>query len=144
MAYDEDFFAWTQAQAVLLREGAWHELDMANLAEEIESLGRSDRRAVRSSLKVLVMHLLKWQYQPSGRLTGYSWHNSIAQARDEMAMLFEDSPGLRRQVAGWLTQDYPRARQTASDQTHLLLATFPATCPWTAEQVLDNDFWPET
>lgn len=141
--YDQDFYAWTQAQAAFLREGAWRELDMPNLAEEIDSLGKSDRRAIRSHLKILVLHLLKWQYQPSMRQSGHSWRSSITNARDEIAVLLEDSPSLRRHVAALLTQGYPSARDTVSDETHLPLATFPIACPWTVEQVLDTAFWPD-
>jgi hypothetical protein len=141
--YDEDFYAWTQEQAALLREGAVDELDLANLAEEIESLGKSDRRALGSHLRNLVLHLLKWHYQPSGRLTGHSWQSSIRNARADIAVLLEDSHTLRHEVAGLLVRWYPLARLDAADETRLPRATFPAVCPWTPEQVLDDDFWPE-
>lgn len=141
--YDQDFYAWTQEQAALLREGALHDLDVTNLAEEIESLGKSDRRTLGSHLRNLVLHLLKWRYQPAGRSSGHSWRSSIRNARAEIAVLLEDSPSLRREVSGLLTRWYPLARQDAADETGLPLATFPEACPWTAEQVLDTDFWPE-
>ena len=140
--YDQDFYAWTQEQAALLREGAVHELDLTNLAEEIESLGKSDRRALGSHLRNLVLHLLKWQYQPSGRLTGHSWQSSIRNARAEIAVLLEDSHSLQQECAELLVRWYPLARLDAADETRLPLDTFPATCPWTPEQVLDPDFWP--
>jgi hypothetical protein len=140
--YEQDFYAWTQEQAALLREGALHELDLANLAEEIESLGKSDRRALGSHLRNLVMHLLKWQYQPSGRLTGHSWESSIQNARDEIAMILEDSHSLGPTVPEVLARRYPLARQNAATETRLPLALFPAACPWTPEQVLDPNFWP--
>jgi hypothetical protein len=141
--YEQDFYAWTQEQAALLRQGAVHALDLANLAEEIESLGISQKHALASHLRNLVMHLLKWQYQPSGRLTGQSWQSSIINARDEIATLLEDVPSLQPQVAALLTRRYPAARRLAQSETDLPLATFPATCPWTPEQVLEADFWPE-
>ena len=140
--YNQDFYAWTQEQAALLREGALHDLDVTNLAEEIESLGKSDRRALGSHLRNLVLHLLKWHGQPAGRYTGSSWRSSIRNARAEIAVLLEDSPRLRREVSGLLARWYPLARQDAADETGLLLATFPEACPWTAEQILDADFWP--
>jgi hypothetical protein len=140
--YDDDFYTWTQEQAALLREGAVHELDLVNLAEEIESVGKRDRRALGSHLRNLVMHLLKWQYQPSGRLSGQSWTSSIRNARAEITVLLEDSPSLQREVAGLLARWYPLARLDASDETGLPLATFPETCPWTQEQVQAPDFWP--
>ena len=141
--YDEDFYAWSREQAALLREGALHDLDVTNLAEEIESLGKSDRRALGSHLRNLVLHLLKWHYQPGGRHPSRSWRTSIRNARAESAVLLDDSPSLRREVSGLLARWYPLARQDAADETGLPLVTFPEVCPWTTEQVLDADFWPE-
>ena len=117
-------------------------LDREALAEEIESLGKSDRRALGSHLRNLVLHLLKWQYQPSGRLTGHSWQSSIRNARAEIAVLLEDSHSLQQEGAGLLVRWYPLARLDAADETRLPLDTFPVTCPWTPAQVLDADFWP--
>jgi hypothetical protein len=141
--YDSDFYIWTQSQAALLREGAWQELDMTNLAEEIESLGARDRRELHRRLQRLVTHLLKWQHQLSRRQTGHSWRSTIRTQRNEIATLLEQSPSLRRTVPEALSARYLHAREDASDQTRLPLGTFPATCPWTAEQVLDAGFWPE-
>jgi len=140
--YEQDFYAWTQEQATLLRDQKTQALDFANLAEEIESLGISQKHALASHLRNLVMHLLKWQYQPSGRLTGHSWQSSIIHARDEIATILEDVPGLQPQVAALLTRRYPAARRLAQSETGLPLATFPPDCPWDSEQVLDPDFWP--
>jgi hypothetical protein len=141
--YDHDFYAWTQEQAALLREGAVHDLDVTNLAEEMESLGKSDRRALGSHLRNLVLHLLKWHAQPTGRHPGPSWRSSIRNARAEIAVLLDDSPSLRREVPGLLVRWYPLARLDAADETGVPLATFPDTCPWTPAQVLDDAFWPE-
>jgi len=141
--YDQDFFAWTQTTAALIRGGKWYDLDPASVAEEIESLGKSDRRTLGSHLKNLVLHLLKWHYQPASRQPGHSWRQSIRNARAEIAVLLEDSPSLRQAVPLLLARWYPLARQDAADETGLLLATFPEVCPWTAAQVLDAEFWPE-
>src|SRR5215475_8808190 len=105
--YDQDFYTWTQEQAALLREGAVDALDLTNLAEEIESLGKSDRRALGSHLRNLVLHLLKWRYQPSGRQTGHSWQSSIRNARAEIDVLLEDSRSLQQEVVGLLARWYP-------------------------------------
>lgn len=139
--YEQDFYAWTQEQAALLREGAWPALDGANLAEEIESLGKRDRRELGSRLQTLTMHLLKWCYQPSERSAG--WRGTIRSARREIAAVLADSPSLRRQVPGLLTVGYTEACADASDETGLPCTTFPVGCPWTPEQVLDAAFWPE-
>lgn len=141
--YEQDFYTWTQEQAALLREGAVTELDLANLAEEIESLGARDRRELQRRLQRLVTHLLKWYYQPAKRQTGHSWRTTIRTQRHEIAALLEQSPSLRPTVSAVLAARYRAAREDASDQTHLPLLTLPATCPWTEAQVLDLTFWPE-
>jgi len=141
--YKQDFFEWTQTTAALIRAGKWYDIAPEALAEEVESLGARDHRELRRRLQRLVMHLLKWQYQPSGRQTGHSWRSTIRTQRQEIADLLEQSPSLRRTVPDALMARYALAREHASGQTHLPLVTFPETCPWTPEQVLDTDFWPE-
>src|SRR5215510_9107875 len=140
--YKQDFYRWTREQAALLEARQFDTLDMANLVEEITSLGISQKHALGSHLRNLVLHLLKWHYQPSGRLTGQSWRSSIRNARAEIAVLLEDSHRLEREVAGLLARWYPLARLDAADETGLPLATFPETCPWKRNEVLDPDFWP--
>ena len=141
--YAQDFFAWTQTTAALIRAGKWYDIAPEALAEEVESLGARDHRELRRRLQRLVTHLLKWQYQPSGHQTGHSWQSTIRTQRHEIADLLEQSPSLRRTVPDALNARYTLAREHASNQTRLPLATFPETCPWTVEQVLDADFWPE-
>ena|SRR2546425_3265475 len=141
--YEQDFYAWTQTTAALIRAGKWDDLAPEVLAEEVESLGVRDHRELRRRLQRLVTHLLKWQYQPAGRQTGHSWRSTIRTQRQEIADLLEQSPSLCRTVPEALRTRYALAREHASDQTHLPLATFPETCPWTPAQVLDADFWPE-
>jgi hypothetical protein len=142
--YDTDFYAWTQAQAAALRAKKWLALDVDNLAEEIESLGRSDRRAITHQLERLLLHLLKWVYQPDQRARrGRGWRGSVRQARTAIADLLEESPSLRDYPAQRVALAYRRARQQSAIQTGLPLATFPETCPWSSAQLLDEDFWPE-
>jgi hypothetical protein len=141
--YEQDFYAWTQQQAALLREGAVQELDCTNLAEEVESLGASDKRAITNQLVRLLAHLLKWRYQGARRQEGHSWHDSIEDARRMIALTIDDSPSLRDYPATRLAFAYQHARREARRETRLPLATFPATCPWTLAQILDEDFWPE-
>jgi hypothetical protein len=138
--YDTDFYAWTQAQAAALRDRKWTTLDVEHLAEEIASLGNEQRHAVRSHLRVLLWHLLKWAYQPDHRSP--SWLTSIGNARAEIADRLEDQPSLRPLVPALLASAYPRARRLAAAETDLPLATFPEVCPWPIERVLDDDFWP--
>lgn len=141
--YDRDFYEWTQHQAAALAVGHVSELDLANLAEEIESLGKRDRRELASRLGVLVMHLLKWRYQPERRRTGRSWWNTIRTQRRDIRQLLQQSPSLRRLVPEMIEVDFLEVRFDASQQTGLSLETFPETCPWTTEQLLDETFWPQ-
>lgn len=141
--YNHDFYAWTQQQAALLRDQKTPALDYANLAEEIESLGRSEKRELGNRLHILVMHLLKWRYQPQGHAESHSWEDTIWHQRTQIMLLLEESPSLRREIPVRLARHYPLARRDAARETRLPLATFPETCLWTVEQILHEDFWPD-
>jgi Domain of unknown function DUF29 len=141
VAYDEDFFAWTQEQARLLREGEFSELDVENVAEELESMGRSDKRELRNRLIQLIMHLVKWQYQPGFR--SRSWTSTISEQRDQIRESLNESPSLRPTVITDLPRVYRIARIKAVGETGLSEETFPAECPYTPEQILSEDFLPE-
>ena len=140
--YETDFYLWTQQQADLLRQGQFNrvDLDAANIAEEIESMGRREKHSIRSYLFNVIMHLLKWQYQPQRR--GTSWKLSIRNGRDQIAWQIKDSPSLRPQLEGLLAEVYPSARENAADETGLPLTTFPDVCPFTVEQIT-GDWWPD-
>jgi Domain of unknown function DUF29 len=140
-AYDTDFYAWTRAQAQALRAKDWPALDLNHLAEEVDSLGIADEHAITRQLQRLLRHLLKWRYQPTHRTP--SWRRSIRQPRDAIADRIERSPSLREYPVRRVPLAYRRARRDAAEETGLPLAIFPETCPWTLEQVLDEDFWPE-
>jgi hypothetical protein len=133
--YEQDFYAWTQATADRIRRGKWHEVDPVCVAEELESLGKRDRRELGSRVEVLTMHLLKWCYQPERREHSHSWYDTIVEQRGQIQSLLEDSPSLRPQVTTLLVQHYERARRRAMGETQ--------DCPWSAAQILDDGFWPE-
>ena len=141
--YAQDFYAWTQEQAALLREGAVQELDLHHLAEEIESLGKSDRRALGSHLRNLVMHLLKWHYQPDKRLRGQSWQRTILEQRRRIDRLLQQNPSLRPTLPALIEDSYAYIRKRTSLETRLPLTTFPDMCPWGMSQILDDAFWPD-
>ena len=142
--YEQDFFRWTQTTAALIREGKWYAVDAESVAEELESLGKRDRRELESRIEVLTMHLLKWRYQPEGREHSHSWYDTILEQRGQIQRLLDDSPSLRPQTATVLVQRYPRGCRRAMGDTQLPETIFPQTCPWTIEQLLDDDFWPES
>ncbi len=144
--YDRDFYRWCLEQAEALRSFAAQRpnldvpLDLDNLAEEIESLGKSQARELFSRYVVILLHLLKWRHQPQRR--SRSWRSTIATQRDELVSLFRFSPGLRSQRETTLEEAYAQARKRAARETGLPLETFPETCPFSPDQVEDAEFWP--
>jgi hypothetical protein len=139
--YDTDFYAWANEQAALLRSGQLSAADIENIAEEIESMGRSEKRELLSRLAVLLLHLLKWQFQPS--LQGASWRATIRIQRRDLARHLADNPSLRAKIDQAASDSYGDAVIGASVETGLSEQTFPVACPWTVDQILDADFWPE-
>lgn len=140
VTYDTDYLCWLDHQASLLRAGAIDRLDRSHLAEELESMSRSERRQLRNRLIVLVMHLLKLQYQPQRR--SRSWVVTVITQRIDIKLLLRESPSLKPSLAGVLADIYSRARQEAAEETQLPIDTFPEDCPFTLVQVFDEDFWP--
>jgi hypothetical protein len=138
MSYESDLYAWTKEQVDALRRRATNEIDFDNLAEEIEALGRSERREVASRLEILLLHLLKWKYQPEWQSP--SWRASIRDARVELERVLEDNPSLHALPAEKLNKAYANARSKALDETGLY--RLPESCPWRIEEILDHGFLP--
>lgn len=136
LEYDKDFFKWTKTQANLLKKGEIKNLDIDNLIEEIESLGKSDKRTLRSQMKRLLTHLLKNKYQPEGKGNSNSWDSSINEAISEIQYVIEDSPSLKRELIKIYTKSYEDARQSACGETRLDIKKFPEECPWKIEEIL--------
>jgi hypothetical protein len=141
LSYTSDFYAWSQDQGRRLRETRPNSIDWENLAEEIETLGRSEKRSIESNLGVILLHLLKWQHQPGGR--NNSWRASIVEHRKRLGRDIKDSPSLKRYPGEVLADQYETARLAASGETQLPEAVFPVSCPYSIEQVLDPAFWPD-
>ena len=139
--YLADFNSWIDQTAQLLRESRWHEIDVLHLIEEVEDLGKSERRGIASQLTRLLLHLLKWQYQPQRRSD--SWLDSITDARTQIELAIEDSPSLRSYPAEQLEESYQRARRQAARQTSVEISMFPDLCPYSPELVLAEDWLPE-
>jgi hypothetical protein len=140
--YEDDLFAWTQEQAALLRAHAVDGIDWENLAEEIDSMGRRDRRELKSRLTVILLHLLKWQAQPDQR--GMSWRKTLRTQRREIRDLLNQSPSLRREVPDLMRDAYADAVKDAIDETGLRAEVFPSGCPYAPDDVLDEDYLPTT
>ena len=141
LTHDSDFYAWALHNAQLLREGAFNQLDAEQIAEELESMSASERRELLNRLQVLILHLLKFQYQPERR--GKSWLLTINHQRTAIERLLEQSPSLRRVLdADALVKVYGKALRDAVIETDLDRHLFPVDCPYRLEQILDEDWFP--
>ncbi len=139
--YKADFNLWIEQTTQLLRSHRWHEVDVEHLIEEVEGLGKSERRSIASQITRLLLHLLKWQYQPQRRSD--SWLDSITDSRTQIELAIEDSPSLKGYPTEQLEESYQRARRQAAKQTGILVSVFPEECPYSVELVLDEDWLPE-
>ena len=139
--YDEDVVAWASEQAEHLRHREWTALDIENIVEEIESVGRAEKRELASRMSVLIAHLLKWQVQPERRTR--SWVRTIRHQRDRVDRLLQKMPSLKPCLNDqqWLSDAFEEAVDLASKET--AVADFPEYLPWTAEQILDAGFFPD-
>ena len=139
-SHDEDFHLWTHEQASLLEERRFDELDLGNLIDEVRALGASEKREIRSRLSVVLMHLLKWRYQPGRRSS--SWMATIREQREELSSVLADNLSLTRYPAQAMDAAYRSARLKAARDTGLDVLLFPEALPFRIEQVLDPDFLP--
>ncbi|MBK1989035.1 DUF29 domain-containing protein [Sphaerospermopsis aphanizomenoides BCCUSP55] len=139
--YNEDFYLWIETTAKHLKNGNFAEIDLANLIEEIESMGRSEKRALKSNLLVLLMHLLKYKYQPEKRSN--SWLSTIFEHRRRLKEDLTESPSLKKYFSEVFSECYQDARKQASLKTGLSLDTFPVDCPFTTDEILNQDYLPK-
>ena len=139
--HDQDFYAWALGNAALLRDGRLSEIDIEHVAEELESMGRSERRELVSRLAILFAHLLKWANQ-SGRRSS-SWRNIIKVQRLDTSGVLADNPSLQAQAGDIVSAAYEKSKLLAANETGFDERRFPEQCPWTLEQALDPDYWPD-
>ena len=138
--YEADFYAWTQTQVMLLRAQQWEQIDLPNLIEELESLGKQQCQELRNRLSVLVGHLLKWQYQPQYR--SRSWLATIRIQRLDVTELLEDNPSLKPYLEEALGRAYLKSIELAVRETNLPKYTFPPKCPYNFADIFDEHFYP--
>ena len=139
--YDEDYYLWIETTAKQLQERKFLEIDIDNLVEEIESMGRSEKSALKSNLVVVLMHLLKWKYQSSMRSN--SWKSSIREHRRRLRDALQDSPSLKPYLIEIFGECYQDAREQAADETGLPLESFPVIPLLSSNEALNPDFLPE-
>jgi hypothetical protein len=140
-AYESDFYAWTQEQVRFLQEENWNCLDVSNLIEEIESLGKQQRQELRNRLGILLGHLLKWEFQPSHR--SKSWLATIREQRRQVLRLLKESPSLQSYWQEAIDDGYQSALNLAVIETPLNFEDFPEECPYSLDQVLNPEFPPK-
>lgn len=139
--YEADYLRWIETTVEKLRSQNYAEVDWENLIEEIEDVGRSERRSLESNLIVILLHLLKWQYQPN-RSSG-SWEGSMIEHRRRIKKAVKESPSLKPYLESIFAECYTEALKQAKAETGLALETFPIECPYELAEVMDDDFLPE-
>ncbi len=138
--YETDFYAWTQEQAQLLRNHQFDSIDLENLIEEVESLGKQERRELRNRLSILIGHLLKWEYQPEKRSD--SWLATIRIQRRDTLKLLKENPSLKSYLEEAVGEAYENGRDLAKLETKLAKKTFPAESLYSLSEILDEEFYP--
>jgi hypothetical protein len=143
ITYQQDFYAWALEQADLLKQKRFSEIDLEHLVEEIEDMGKSEKRALESYIEILLMHLLKWEYQPYyiGRR---SWELTIIEQRKRISWHLKENPGLKSKLPEAIEHAYELAKSGAEKETGIPISRYPDTCPWTYEQFINSEFWPES
>lgn len=136
--YETDFYAWTLEQSKLLKEGDFKHLDIINLVEEIESLGKQERRELDNRLGILIGHLLKWDYQPEKR--SKSWRATIREQRRTAQKLISQNPSLKPYLAEAIADAYESGKDLVVGETPLDYSDLPENCPYTPEQLFDPGF----
>lgn len=139
--YEQDLYLWAETTAHLLKEKRFSEIELDALIEELDDMGRSQKRGLDSQLERVIMHLLKWQFQPEMRST--SWRLSISVGRKAIKKAIEYSPSLKKLIPEIIANCYADAREDAIDETNLPKWQFPEENPFTVEQILDRKFFPE-
>lgn len=139
--HDEDFYGWAMANASLLKQGKYQEVDMDKIIEELEEMGINNKRAFVSHLAQLIFHLLKWQFQPDFR--GRSWEGTIETQREELEELLKDSPSLKNKISENFPIAYKKAKSFIKKETPIDLKLLPSECPYTFEQLMEEAFFPE-
>jgi hypothetical protein len=146
--YDKNYTAWARRMAELLKAGEFSRLDVGHLVEELEDMGKSEQRELESRLRVLLSHLLKWQFQYrqlSERwkdFDGRSWRNTIENQRTEIQINLRKYPGVKKFLPDTIMEAYEDAKELARKETRLPIETFPQSCPYSQAQILEDDFYP--
>ena len=138
MLYETDIIKWVEQQISLIKEQRYTEVDWDNILEEIEDLGKRER--FLSSIRLIIQHLLKWEYQPEKRSN--SWQITIKRERNHLKRYLRDTPSLKRYWQD-LSKVYEDARADAANETGISDWNFPDHCPYSPEQIQTDWFLEE-
>lgn len=139
--YEEDFYGWTMVNVSLLKQGKFKEIDVEHIIEEMEDMGKREKRELINRLCILITHLLKWHFQPQRK--GRSWHGSIMSQRIDLKKHMRDNPSLKSFISEALSEAYEKSRYDFEAETGEDIKILPSTCPYTFEECLDDEFFPE-
>ena len=139
--YERDFYAWANEQAAVLRAGRLGRADIANIAEEIASMGGTEKRELVNRLAVPLSHLLEWRFQPA--LRGNSGRLTIEDQRDQLEDHLGDNPSLKGSLSEAIKAAYRRAILGAAREAGVDRGALPTDCPWSFDEMMDKDFWPD-
>jgi hypothetical protein len=139
--YMKDFYSWAKEQIKLLKKGQFDKLDIPNLIRELKSKGRNEEQELERRLSLLLVYLLKWEYQPAKRKK--SWKLMIQEQRKEYAIVLQENQGINPQLENILSHAYDLARVKAAKKTGLNINTFEMTCPWVLDDITDDNFYPK-
>jgi hypothetical protein len=140
-SHEKDVYGWAVHTAQLLRDKKMTEVDFDNIIEEMEALGRSEKHELINRLSLVISHLLKWQFQPTMR--GHSWKYTIEEQREQAKIHWVDNPSLTSKLDEIIAKSYKVSVSKATRETGLDKKTFPVGCPYTFEQIMDDEFYPE-
>jgi len=139
--HNEDFYGWAIANASLLKQGKLKEVDMENIIEELEEMGRSEKYQLINRFSILIAHLLKWKYQPE--LRGRSWSGTIKEQRHRIERLIKQNPSLKHETPEAIQEGFSDSKDLIEKETPIDLNLLPSECPYTFEQIMNDGFYPE-
>lgn len=139
--YEEDFYGWALSNVSLLKKGKYQEADMEHIIEELEEMGISNENQLINRFSILIAHLLKWQFQPDFR--GRSWSGTIKEQRNKIERLLRKNPSLKSKISEALEEGFSDSKNVIEKETPIDLKLIPEECPYTFEQIINDEFYPE-
>lgn len=141
LKYENDFYGWAMQNIQLLKQGNYQEADIEHIIEELEEMGTSHENQLINRLAVLIAHLLKWQFQPDFR--GRSWEGTIEEQRRKIDRIIKKNPSLKPKISEAIEEGFADSKAIIKKETPIDMKVLPSTCPYTFDQIMDDEFYPE-